>query len=357
MPKTKKYLTVLKSKLIFFSVLVLPFSTNYKLEGFSLGGAGGDIMNSDNYQMVGSAGELTGQNLSGDSYDLGAGLAFVRQANQPTIATFDNPNNYYDKLHFVIDTWGNPSDSLYALAISPDDFTTTYYVKSDNTLGLTLVSTDYQTYNTWGGATGTTIIGLEAGTTYKIKIKARQGKFTETAWSSTASTATLDQQLTFDIDVSASDEETSPPYSIDLGDLSPGTVTDSTEKIWVDLETNANSGASVYVYGQYAGLYSLAAGTTIASVNGNLAVLSSGFGVQAVGASQVSGGPMTIDSLYDLSSDVVGTTDTTIRQIFLTASPLSSGRASFILKAKSETTTPAASDYTETLTVIAAAHF
>ncbi len=353
----KRWLMAIKPNLVLVAVLVLPFSSNYKLQGFGLGNAGGAVMDSVSYEMVGSAGELSADNMLGSNYDLGAGLAFVRQANEATVAIFDNPSSYYDKLHFVIGTWDNPSDTKYAVAISPDNFVTTYYVKSDNTIGLTLAPTDYQTYNSWGGATGTTVIGLEASTTYKMKIKARHGKFTETGWGPIASAATVSRQLTFDIDVSAADEETASPYSIDLGNLDPGSVVDSTERIWVDLDTNANNGASVYVYGQYTGLYSAAVGTTITAVSGNLAALSSGFGVQGMGASQVSGGPITIDSFYDLSADVVGITDTVVRQIFVTSNPVTAGRARFMIKAKSETITPVSDDYTETLTVIAAAHF
>jgi hypothetical protein len=357
MKEIKNWLQATKPKLTWLAILVLPFSSNYKLEGYSLGSAGGAVMNSGSYEMVGSAGELSNSNLSGGSYDLGAGLAFIRQANVPTVATFDNPDNYYDKLHFVIGTSGNPSDTKYAVAISPDNFTTTYYVKSDNTIGLTLAPTDYQTYAVWGGAAGTTVIGLVSGTTYKMKIKARQGKFTETGWGPKASADTLSQALTFDIDVSAIDEETAAPYSINLGSLTPDSVVSSNEKIWIDLGTNTSNGASVYVYGQNAGLYSLTVGSTIAAVSGNLATLPKGFGVQGVGATEASGGPLTIDSLYDLSGDIVGKTDTVVRQIFLTTNPVTTGRARFMIKAKTDISIATANDYSETLTVVAAAHY
>ena len=53
----------------------------------------------------------------------------------------------------------------------------------------------------------------------------------------------------------------------------------------------------------------------------------------------------------------MGTTDTLVRQIFLTPGPIVGGRASFVVKAKSDNEAPAAGDYTETLTVIAAANY
>lgn len=357
MKMIKKILNADKFKYLLLGFFVLPFSTNYRLEGFSFGNAGGGIMSSTTYEMVGTAGELSSNNLSGNSYDLGAGLAFIRQANAPTVADFSNPSNYYNKLYFKIGTENNPSDTTYAIAISPNPYTTTYYVKNDHAIGSSLALTDYQTYTSWGGSSGANVIGLEPGTTYKIKIKAMHGKFSETDWGPSASAATVNPTLSFDIDVSASDTETAPPYSINLGDLNPGTVTDSTERIWVDLDTNATNGGTVFVYGQNNGLSSLSAGSTITAVTGDLSILAKGFGAQGVGATQSSGGPMSIAALYDTENNIVGITDTSVRQIFTADNPVSSGRASFIVKAKSDITTLPADDYTEILTVISAANF
>ena len=78
---------------------------------------------------------------------------------------------------------------------------TTYYVKSDHTVGTSLTITDYQTYDLWGGASGIDVVGLEASTTYSVKIKAMQGEISETRYGPVATAATVAPILTFEIDV------------------------------------------------------------------------------------------------------------------------------------------------------------
>lgn len=341
--------------LLFF---VLPASSNYQLKDFGYGGGGVGNATSSSYAIEGIAGEQNAGMLSGSTYDLGPGLQFTNQANVPPAPTFTNPSNYYNKLKIVLDTGDNPSDAIFAVAISADGFVSdTRYVQSDATVGVALGNEDYQTYAAWGSASGTLIIGLLPGTTYTVKVKAMQGAFTETGYGPTASASTVSPQLTFDIDVSASDTETGPPFTTNFGNLIASTVTDSPEKIWVDFTTNGESGGRVYVYGSNAGLASTRAAYTISAVTGNLTSLTEGFGAQGSSATQSAGGPFAIATAYSLSSNNVAITDTSIREIFTTSAPTTDGRGSFLLKAKSSAVTPAASDYTESLTVIASASF
>ncbi len=313
---------------------------------------------STNYAIEGIVGEQNASKLDGTTYDLGPGLQFTNQANVPPAPTFTNPSNYYNKLKIVLDTGSNPSDTKFVIAISTDSFVAdTRYVQSDDTVGVTLGSEDYQTYTNWGGASGTLIIGLTPGTTYQVKVKAMQGKFTETGYGPTASASTDNPMLTFDIDVSATDSDTNPPFTTNIGSLIASTVTDSPEKIWVDFTTNGESGGKVYVYGSNAGLASTRAGYTISAVTGNLTSLAEGFGAQGSSATQSSGGPFAIATAYSLASNNVAITDTNIREIFTTSNPTTGGRGSFLLKAKSSVVTPAANDYAESLTVIATASF
>lgn len=334
-------------------LFAMPASTNYQLKDFGYGGGGVANSASSNYAIEGIVGEQNATRLDGVTYDLGPGLQFTNQANVPPAPAFTNPSNYYNKLALTLATGDNPTDTLFAIAISTDDFVTTNYVQSDNTVGATLGLEDYQTYSAWGGGSGFTVIGLAASTTYKVKVKAWQGKFTETGYGPEVSAATVGARLTFDIDVSASNSETSAPYATDIGDLIAGTVTDSPEKVWVDFDTNGESGGRVYVVASNAGLQSSRAGYTISTVTGNLTSLSEGFGAQsdtvANGLSEV--------ALYNQTGNMVGTVDTTIREVFTAAGPTTSGRGSFLLKAKSSAVTPAASDYTETLTILASASF
>lgn len=337
---------------------VLPASTTYQLKDYGFGGGGTAGSASSSYAIEGIAGEQNTTSLDGSTYDLGPGLQFTNQANVPPVPVLTNPSSYYNKLKVVLNTGSNPSDTKFALAISTDSFVSdTRYVQSDTTIGNTLGSEDYQTYTAWGGASGALIIGLLPGTTYQVKVKAIQGSFTETGYGPAASAATVNPQLTFDIDVSAGDTETGPPFITNLGSLVAATVTDSPEKIWVDFTTNGESGGKVYVYGTYAGLTSTRAGYTISAVTGNLTSLSEGFGAQGSSATQSAGGPFAIASAYNLSSNNVAITDTNIREIFTSSNPTTAGRGSFLLKAKSSAVTPAASDYSESLTVVASASF
>lgn len=340
-------------------VSAFPSSSNYKLRDYGFGGGGQGNMASSNYAIDGIAGEVsTGAQLTGSTYKSGTGLLWVNQAAVPPAPTFTNPSSYYNKLKIVISTGNNPSDTKFSIAISTDNFSSdTRYVQSDNTVGAVRGVEDYQTYTAWGGASGVLITGLLPSTTYYVKVNAWQGKFTETAFGPTASAATVGAQMTFDIDVSASDTNTDPPFTVAFGNLTAGTVSDSPVKVWVDFDTNAANGGRVYVYAQNGGLSSAATGSTISSSTGNLTALSSGFGAQGSSATQSAGGPLSIVSPYDGASNNVGVTDTTIREIFSASAPITAGRGSFLLKAKPSAITTAASDYTETLTVIASASF
>lgn len=337
----------------FAFLFAFPASTNYKLDSYGFGGGGEENMASSNYRLDAITGETSENQLQGANYDLGPGLVFEQQANVPPAPTFTNPSNYYNKLHIVLDAGSNPTDTTFAIAISDDDWVTTEYVQNDNTVGPTLGSEDRQTYAAWGGASGEDVIGLASGTTYKVKVKAMQGRFTETGYGPEASVATVNPQLSFDIDVASTDTDTDPPFLIAFGSLPAGSVVDSPDRVWVDFSTNGESGGNVFVSGANDGLASTVAGSTITAVTGDLSVLGSGYGAQGSSAT----GGFSIVSPYDGSSNNVGIVDSSIREIFSVAAPTTNGRASFLLKAKSSAVTPAAGDYTDTMTVVASANF
>ena len=334
--------------------LAMPTSLNFEMRDFGFGAGGVGISDSGNYSLTGVAGEVSSGNLSGTSYDLGPGLLFTQQSNTPAAPTFTNPSNHYNKLKFVLDTGSNPSDTLFAIAISTDNFVTTNYVQADNTIGSSAV---YQTYSTWGGASGAFVVGLTSNTTYKIKVKAIQTKYTESSFSAVATAATTTPSLSYDIDISTTDSETSSPYTLNFGTLNVGSVTTAAEKIWIDLDTNAEAGAFVYLYAINAGLTSASTGTTLTSVSTDLGSASTGYGLRINSMTQ-SSGTLTAVSPYNGSNDVVGVVDTTSRNIFTSnGAPITAGRGSLLVKAKASTSTPAATDYSTVITMIASATF
>lgn len=340
-----------------FFVFALPASTNYGLRDFGFGSGGQDAMISDNYSMEGLTGQTDAASLSGSEYALGGGLSFVQQAHVPPAPAFDNPDDQYDRLRLILDAGDNPTDSRFAVAISDDDWVTTRYVQSDMTVGSVLGSEDYRQYASWGGGSGGYVIGLSPDTAFKVRVKAMQGNFTETGYGPEAASATSTPKLSFDIDVSSSDTETAPPFSVPFGSLVAGTVVDSPVRVWVDFSTNGNSGGKVFVSGENGGLSSTSVGSTITSSTGDLSALSSGYGVQGSSVTQVSGGPLSIVAPYDGSLQTVGIIDMSIREILTSGNPVVNGRASFSLKAKSSSVTPAAGDYEDVLTVVATGNF
>lgn len=338
------------------SLLTIGASTNYKLDSLEFGAAGGAGQSANYYQetVLGEAVADTGQS---PNFKIGEGLLFAQQSNAPTL-TIQNTSNWYNKLKITINTQNNPSDTKYVIAVSTDNFATTQYVQSDNTIGATLGPEDIRTYASFGGASGFNVIGLSPNTTYYVKAKAQQGKFTESPYGPVVSAATSQVSLDFDIDVASSDSETAPPYTLSLGSLTLGSVTTASNKIWVDLDTNADYGGYVYVYSSNGGLKSSALNYTITSATADLSSVNSGFGIQNSSITQSGGGPFTVLSPYNGTSNNVGVVDTTIRETLHTSSsPITAGRASFLVKAKASTTTPAATDYSETITLIASASF
>ncbi len=349
----------MRSKIHLFSLffLALPASTTYELRDFGFGTGGVNNATSSNYGLEALTGEQQGGKLNSTTYGVGSGLLFTNQANVPVAPTFVNDGSYYSKLRLTINQSGNPSDTKYAVAISTDNFATTQYVQDDNRLGSSLGLEDYRTYASFGGSSGFLILGLAPNTTYQVKIKAWQGRFTETGYGPSASAATIGAKLTFDIDVAATDTETSTPFATGFGNLLPNTITSSGEKIWVDFDTNGENGGSVFVSGLNSGLRSSSINHTISALTTNLTSVTEGYGAQGSSVGQTSGGPFSIDSAYSVSGTNVAIIDTTIRSIFTANSPVTGGRGSFELKAKASAVTPAAGDYQETLTVVSSANF
>lgn len=335
-------------------ILVTPVSTNYSLRELDFG-AGGGVGQSTNYSFEGILSEQ-GTPLSGTTYNGGLGFGFTQMAFVPLAPSFSNPANYYNRLLLIIDPSNNPSDALYAIAISSDNFTTTQYVKADQAIGDTLTFTDYQTYASWGGASGFDILGLQPGTTYQVKVKAYHGNFTESPFGPSATASTVNPSLTFDIDIANTDISTNPPYQLHIGTLLAGTVLTAADKIWLSLSSNANHGGTIHLVGQNGGLTSPSKSTTIVSNAADLASASQGFGLQ--GDTLTTGGSdLSFSPAFDLTADNVAAIPTLYQKLASSTNPLTNARLSLLVKAKSNQNTIASADYQELLTIVASANF
>lgn len=214
-----------------------PASTNFELKSYSFG-AGGDSLSSTNFKLYGTAGELELGRLSSTNFKLGSGLTYLLKVNVPPAPTVTNPGTNYDRLLVVVNTGSNPSDATFALQISTDSsfVSDVNYIKSDNTIGPTLTTSDFQTYANWGSGSGEYVTGLAAGTTYYVRAKARQGSvnFTESEWGpATAGITTSSPTLTFSTSNS----------SITFSNLNAGnSYTDSSQTTVLTTSTNAYNG-------------------------------------------------------------------------------------------------------------------
>lgn len=335
-----------------------PSSTNYELKSYSFGNGGTSNSTSTNYALNATAGEQSGGTGTSTNYNVKPGVNNTQQANVPNTPTLTNPGNSYDKLTLIIDNGSNPTDTLFDVAISTDNFVTTQYVKNDNTVEASpTFPTDYRTYSgvgSWGGATGVTLIGLIPSTTYYVKVQAYSGKFTQSGFSPVASAATVGPQLTFCLYTGANCAAAG--NTVTFSGLTAGTVSTGLPHAKSDFATNADNGGGVYLFDSNNGLSSAHTGSTLAAVTADLTT-NTGYGVQGVGSSQTSGGPFSIISPFNVSGNNVAAPSTTVQQIYSTANPVVGGTAQFQVLAKPSSLTPASNDYTDTITMVAAAQF
>lgn len=340
-----------------FLFATLPSTSNYGLNSYGFGTGGVSNSTTATYALEGISGEVSGATSATANYQVKPGFIETQQANVPKV-TLTNPSNYYDKLKFVIDQQNNPTDALYALQISTtSDFSSgNKYVKSDLTIGTTLTLADYQTYTDWGGAGGNNIIGLSPSTTYYLRAKATQGKYSESGYGPSSSVATSGTTLSFCTYTNANCGLGG--NSVAFGAILPATVNTSPNNIGVDFATNANAGGKVYIYSANGGLKSTQDTYTITSATADLDIVPEGYGAMVSGSpSQSSGGPFTKVSPYDGLTNNVGVVNTTVNTILSSLNPIVGGNAAIQLKVRPSNITPAATDYSETLTIIAAAAF
>lgn len=340
---------LLAGTLLFGTVSSFSHNSTYYLNSYSVGSGSGTNISNGTYSGQASIGEISNSTSLGAGDTVHAGGIQTEQLAAPQAPTLSNGSGtYYNQLGITLNnSMGSstyPTDVTFAVEIATNaSFTSPNYVQTGGVLGS---SPFYQSYAAWGGSSGSAIVNLNSSTTYYVKIAAMQGKFTNTAFGPYASLATVAPSITFTVS----------PNSISLGSLLAGSVITSSN-VAFGFTTNAGSGGTVFVAGTNNGLKSTSTGYTISAQTANLASSSEGFGLQATGASQSAGGPLTISSPYNGSSNNVGTETTSFAQLFASANPITSGSGTLVVQAKSATSDPSGSDYAETLNFIASASF
>lgn len=180
-------------------------------------------------------------------------------------------------------------------------------------------------------------------------------------------TATVNQTISFDLDVGYTTGENGTPYQVPLGTLSASTVSvsngSSIKTIFADGGTNASGGMNVSVRNANGnqGLKSTSVGTDyISSANGTMSVGNANYGL-CVGTLNLAGfakstAYSTTCAVNSGTNTVVGLTNTAA-DILTSTSPVTSGHADIVVNAEISTATPAHTDYTDTLTFIATASY
>lgn len=319
-------------------------SSTLELQSFSVGPGATNTSTSSTYSLQGSTGEQTNGTITSTTYTNGNGSINTEQINVPLAPTLSNGGGTYtNELNMIINTNGNPSDTTYAVAVSTDNFATVNYV---GVSGALQSSQYYQSYTAWGGGSGSFITGLTSSTTYEVKVAALEGEFTNTNFGPYSSQATGASFTTFSVS----------PNSLSLGSLLPGSI-ETSGNLTLGFSTSGATGGSVYVSGTANQLHSVTVSSTISSYSGNLTTPTQGFGLQVTSATQSTGGPLGSVSPYNVTGTTVGSESIVPAQILTTAAALSGGSSIVVIKAKASNITPAALDYSETLTFIAAASF
>lgn len=271
----------------------------------------------------------------------------------------------YDRARFEIDTNDNPTDTLYAIQISEDNFSSDVrYIDA-----ATYESEEYSSHNINDFRTKTqwetdtfNVLGLDQATQYYIRIIALHGDFTETEEGPSQTATTAGTSSSFDIDIAGIggvSTETDPPFTISFTGTNSilagaGTVT-ADNLIWMDAETNGAGGFAIVQKGTNGGLYSTTRSAQIDSVTGDLDSLSEGFGLQSYYVDYDTGtglGSITAQTNYSGSGANVGIVDTDWNKVYDGDGPIVAGRMALYVMARAGTDKLGATDYDETITFV-----
>lgn len=396
----KKILLSLISFLLLFQGFVFAediTSTNYKITGATLNSGGEtSTSSSTDFKLFDTIGDFSGDpRVYSANYKSSIGEVEIFTANVPKVACFETTTDgssgcttgpsylntggmarvcgiggCYDRARLEIDTQNNPSDTLYAIQISTDNFVSdvkfidgvTFKPKTSGTRTID----DYLTKQQWE-TNSANIRGLESDTQYWVKVTALHGDFTETSPSPTITATTAHPTISFDIDIAdtgGSSTETSPPYGISFEDttkiIQAGPARTASDLIWLDAQTNGWGGFVLLIGGKYGGLYSEDESYTLNSTTGDLDGLTEGYGAQNYYTAQLyengggNGELSTISpySMYGQSGNTVGAIEMNFTKMYESTGPVYSGRMGALLKARASYSTPAAEDYTETITFV-----
>ena len=275
---------------------------------------------------------------------------------------FDNTNSVSQPS--VTDATDNGDGSLTTLSASWNGFNVAVsgLDKYQYSIGKTSGATGIKNWTDTGASGQNAFIRdsgltLETNQTYYINVRVLD-KAGNTSAVISSDGQYVTPTLSFDLDIGGVTDpgNTSPPYAVDFGVLSTGTVETAAQRIWLSVDSNNYNGTRVFISGQYSGLFSDGANYTLSSNSSDLASMGSGYGAQIQSISQA-GGLLAKRSPYNGSGSEVGIIDPSVREVLFSNGPIVNGRSSIRLLAKITSLTPASNDYQDRVTMIATSSY
>lgn len=367
-------------------------STNFKIVGATTNGGGGTTLTSDgDYSALFNIGTISNDPRTySSSYMMYNDPQHAFTAAVPQVGCFETTTDgysncttgpaelttggmvaicgeggCYNRGRFEIVTNNNPTDTLYSIEVSIDNFVSdlqyvdglTYRLESNSTHNID----DFKTKSDWETETFN-IQGLDASTTYYIRIAALHGTFTQSDTSPVSNATTSAGVLFFDIDIaieSGVSTESLHPYTVSFtgsSELVGGTAAvTATQRIWLDASCNSEGGFAIVIQGKNGGLYSPTTSQTIESHNMDLDLASSGFGLQSGYIDyddNPSLGTIVATTSYAGSINNVGEVSTTPTKVYEADGPIVNGRMALKLIAKPGTDKTPANDYEEEIFIL-----
>ena len=223
--------------------------------------------------------------------------------------------------------------------------------------GTDLTTTTFYCFN-FAGASST--VG-SAGNDKTGQLKTQGGSpYVDSVNYATSVVSSGGEQITVTASVSATMTfSLSGGNSQDLGTLSTSTTANGSPTIVQHVSTNARNGWISWVKSANATLHSAAASADISSpgsYDGTPQTLSS-TGGYVLKAAVANGSPTVAPEYLTSGSDDGGHLDTTFNQLASYTAPVADDQINLITRARAGSTTPAATDYTDTLTITAAGSF
>lgn len=279
----------------------------------------------------------------------------------------------YDRARFALADDGNPEDTLYSIEIrykglGDNDWSEWKYLNGE---GIKIIEdgdthdiNDCLTKDEWHDTTETkfNIFGLTPNTEYELRAYAIHGDFTESAPSDTGVVLTSMPTIKFDIDIGSANgenNETMPPYLVNIGTLRSGEISLSDSFIWLDIGSNANGGVEIDLQDIYSGIYSPSTDYKIESASIDLDIVDEGIGIvefdyNSGGLKQDYLGPINFTQDYQAvqsgkTHPVGALSETGATIINSSSSPIGGGRAAIQFKSKGGYYLPGTTDYQDSV--------